>query len=127
MRAQVKKQILVQPEECEAVHSSMMELMDWVGLTERLSNETLPLLSRLLDLPPGFAFEKHKVTKEAGEYFGIDNVTYSAIETILQRSSLDNWLYLSAKQNFPSSMWASSFHRFSLIGESHPFENDKTN
>jgi len=106
MRAQLSKQIYVKPEECEQVHGSMMELLDWVGTTERLSNETLPLLARLFELPANRTFQSYRVTKGLGESLGIENVTASAVDHILSLSTLDSKLYENANKNFPYSMWA---------------------
>jgi hypothetical protein len=110
MRLQQAKQVYIKPEECEDVHGWMMDLFDWVGTMERLSNETLPLLARMFELPANFTFQKYKVAKDdnsthVGEYFGMENVTSSALDSITTMSTLDTRLYESAKQNFPYSMW----------------------
>lgn len=110
MRAQKAKGVVVQPEDCHQVELHLMELMDWVGTTENLSNETLPLLARLLDLPPDEAvsdrWESHRVRiKEQDVYFGIENVTLSSIEAIREMSPLDVDLYNSAKTKYKYEMF----------------------
>ena len=105
MRAQNLKQIYVKPEDCEEVNGLMVELLDWVGTTENLSSDTLSLLARLFQLPADRTFNKYRVTKDSGNFFGIENVTASALDHILSLSPLDSKLYEYAKKNFPYSMW----------------------
>ena len=55
-------------------------------------------------------FQKYRVVKDwnatMGEYFGIQNVTSSALDSIrIMSSTRDTRLYERAKQNFPYSMW----------------------
>ena len=110
MRGQKAKNVFVTSEECDLVQSSMMDLLDWVGTTEGLSNETLPLLRNLLKLPENFVFETFRVTskvmlKKEKQYFGLENLTLPTVQSILDMSSLDMNLYENAKQNFPVAMW----------------------
>ena len=100
MRAQKPKQVVVQPDECSDVQREMWSLFDWVGNTERLSNETLRILSHLLDLPSDFVFERFKVSKESGETFGRENVTSATINAILEISALDNILYENVQRRY---------------------------
>merc|ERR1712003_599433 len=37
-------------DECEGLYEKMKESLDWIGTTERLSFDTMPLLEYLLDL-----------------------------------------------------------------------------
>ena len=99
----------ISQDECHLVQKELFDSMDWVGTTEGLSNETLPLLRNLLKLPKDFAFERYRVTttvmKKDKQYFGVDNLTSFAIQSINSMSSLDIDLYESAKQQYPYSMW----------------------
>ena len=52
MRAQKPKNKVVQPQDCRVIQQHMLELFDWIGTLEALSNQTLPLLAKLLGLPP---------------------------------------------------------------------------
>lgn len=100
LRAQKPKQIVLQPDECSDVQRHMWSLFDWVGTTERLSDETLPILAHLLDLPSDFVFERFKVSQESGETFGRENVTTSTVDTILAMSSLDSTLYENVQRRY---------------------------
>ena len=93
MRAQNLKQIVVQFDECADVEEHMYRLLDWVGTTETLSGETLPLLAQLMNLPDDFVFRRFKVSHESGETFGMENVTASSIAAIREMSALDNQLH----------------------------------
>lgn len=105
LRAQRAKQIVVQPDECNEVQQHMWRLLDWVGTTERLSNETLPLLGHLLDLPKDFIFERFKVSNKTGATFGVENVTAATLKRIQEMSALDTELYQTTSQlfRFPST------------------------
>ena len=48
---------------CTAIEENLFEIMDWVGTTEQLSNETIPLLSKLLNIPSYFIWENSRVSK----------------------------------------------------------------
>ena len=109
MRGQKAINITITQDECHLVQKELFDSMDWIGTTEGLSNETLPLLRNLLKLPKDFTFEKYRVTttvmKKDRQYFGIENLTSSAIQSINSMSSLDMDLYERAKQQYPYSMW----------------------
>jgi hypothetical protein len=109
MRAQKCKNLSVTSEECGLVKDSMVELLDWVGTTEKLSTETLPLLAQLLELPKDVAFENHRVTAEVmknkSHYFGIESLTASSLEALKHMSHLDTNLYSHACKHFPIEMW----------------------
>lgn len=100
LRAQIPKQIVITQEECEDVKKHMWNLLDWVGTTERLSNETLPLLEKLLDLPTNTSFQQFKVSRNSGTTFGRANVSEIAVERILERSTMDTLLYDTVQQRY---------------------------
>lgn len=100
MRAQRRKQIVVQQDECDDVQGEMWNLFDWVGTTENLSTETLPLLAKILQLPEELAFRRFKVSKEYGEVFGRDNVTAETVDTIYEMSTLDTAMYDAVRSRF---------------------------
>ncbi|OEU20546.1 hypothetical protein FRACYDRAFT_234174 [Fragilariopsis cylindrus CCMP1102] len=52
--------ITVHEQNCDMIQKEIIEQMDWVGTTAKLTNETLPLLSKLLDLPTSFTFENFR-------------------------------------------------------------------
>jgi hypothetical protein len=90
------------------VKASMMKLFDWIGTTEDLYTNTLPLLSKMLDLPSDFEFERHRVTAEIlkkDQYLGMENLTASTLQSIESMSYLDLELYEHAQQRYPYQMW----------------------
>jgi hypothetical protein len=106
MRAQKSKGVVVQPETCEQVYETFSESLDWVGTTERLSNETLPLLSQLLELPSNFTFFNHRITKkEDGTTFEMQNLTSTALDSVLLGTTVDTMLYERTLRDFPFSRW----------------------
>jgi len=93
--------LMVQSEECEAVKENLFELMDWVGTTEHLTTETIPLLSKLLDKPT-IHWENYRVSKNEKSYisFGKENVSSSVVETISDMSILDKKLYKEVESRY---------------------------
>ncbi len=108
MRGQVRnatdsdlRRLMVQTKDCEAVTEQLFDLMDWVGKTELLSLETIPLLSKLLN-QPRLEWENYRVSKNAKGYipFGRENVSSFAIETVSEMSRLDEALYKQVERRF---------------------------
>jgi hypothetical protein len=101
LRAQKPKNRAVRREDCIAVRDSLFRLMDWIGTTERLSNETMAILSNVLDLPTHHTWESYRVSKEEQDvYFGRDNVTSDVLDTILDMSYFDAELHRMASSYF---------------------------
>ncbi|KAG7356253.1 sulfotransferase family protein [Nitzschia inconspicua] len=103
MRVQKPKNKVLTTQECHVVQDYMLQLLDWIGTTERLSNDTLPLLSRLLNLPENHTWINHKVSKTAQgvNYFGKENVTEAVLEWIKHDMSLmDTGLYQMARDRY---------------------------
>jgi hypothetical protein len=103
MRAQkVQHSKILNAEDCHAVQEQLINVMDWIGTTEHLTNETLPMLSTLLDLPLNHTWVNQKVSKETQDvYFGKDNVTKGVLQWILDDvSSLDVELYRMARNRY---------------------------
>jgi hypothetical protein len=83
MRAQKFKNVMIQKDECENVKNEAIELFDWIGTTEKLSNETFVLLERMLGLPKNHTWENQKVSKEIQDvYFGRENTTSTVLQWI---------------------------------------------
>jgi hypothetical protein len=102
LRAQKPKNISVQKGDCQAVQDHMLQLFDWVGTTECLSNETLPLLSRILGLPQNHTWTNHRISKDVQRnYFGPGNVTEEVLAWIEREMSvLDTEMYKMARSRF---------------------------
>lgn len=88
------QELMVQPKDCQDVTEQLFDLMDWVGTTELLSTETIPLLSKLLERP-NIRWENHRVSRNEKGYvsFGRENVSSLATEIISGMSRLDTMLY----------------------------------
>mmetsp|Transcript_11849 Transcript_11849/g.28074 ORF Transcript_11849/g.28074 Transcript_11849/m.28074 type:complete len:343 (-) Transcript_11849:2330-3358(-) len=95
------RELRVQSEDCDVVEKRLFELMDWVGTTERLSTETIPLLSHVLN-QPRINWENHRVSKNAKGYisFGRENVSSVVLQTILDMSEFDMQLYRNAGSRY---------------------------
>ena len=95
------RELMVQSEDCAAVEERLFELMDWVGATERLSTETIPLLSHILNQPK-IRWKNHRVSRNEIGYisFGSENVSSAVLETILSMSEFDKKLYTNAESRY---------------------------
>mmetsp|Transcript_48627 Transcript_48627/g.54365 ORF Transcript_48627/g.54365 Transcript_48627/m.54365 type:complete len:113 (-) Transcript_48627:36-374(-) len=105
MRGQKKKSqnnITVQEHNCDIIQEEIFDLMDWVGSTEQLSEDTIPLLSKLLDLPINFTWENFRVSQNLSEYisFSEKNVSSFAIQTVREMSTFDTSLYTAVKNHY---------------------------
>ena len=88
------------PYDChiDQVYDALFDSMDWVGTTENLQNETLPLLTKLiLDEPEvGLNTESFKVYKNFnGGYRGLSqkDLSKETIQHIQKETQLDRQLY----------------------------------
>jgi hypothetical protein len=89
----------------QQIYDAIDETMDWVGLTETLSNETLPLLSKLLisNATYGISTKAFKVFKEGKTKIrGVlrDDLSEASMARILQETSNDKKLYDDVRRNF---------------------------
>jgi hypothetical protein len=95
LRAQKPTQTVITFEECYRVQNRMLQIFDWIGSTETLSTETIPLLSRLVGISNNFTWENHRISSDVRdvEYFWLENVSSSALEIINDISTMDIELY----------------------------------
>lgn len=75
-----------------------MESLDWVGRTEKLSSETIPLVTSMLD-GTKHSFDEHEKTNisEKGILNKLDEVTVTIVKS---RMELDSKLYDGIKDEF---------------------------
>jgi len=97
-----KSNITVQEHNCDIIQEEIFDLMDWVGSTEQLSQETIPLLSKLLDIPTNFTWENFRVSQNLSEYvsFSEKNVSSFGIQTVKEMSTFDTSLYTAVKNHY---------------------------
>ena len=89
----------------DKVYDSYYDSLDWVGTTENLSNETLPLLTKLVvnDASVGRNNNPYKVfDQNPFGFVGLKryNLSDASISTILERTELDRALYANVASNF---------------------------
>jgi hypothetical protein len=93
------------PCQVENVHDAFFNSLDWVGTTEMMQNETLPLLTHLVanDASLGRNNAPFKVfDKNPTGFRGMKKVDLSdkTMATILERTTLDRQLYSEVTQRF---------------------------
>lgn len=89
----------------DKVYDSYYDSLDWVGTTENLSNETLPLLTKLVvnDTSVGRQNNPYKVfDQNPFGFVGLKryNLSDASMATILERTELDRALYANVANNF---------------------------
>jgi hypothetical protein len=99
------------PQECDNVYDMLLQDMDWVGTTEMLSRETIPLLTLMLSHNMTLAktaLQKNNVmaaTKTESSYVKRSSLHSSTVDYIRSMSYLDQELYNRVHRDFPLEMW----------------------
>lgn len=89
----------------DKVHDALFNSLDWVGTTENMQNETLPLLTQIVANDPSIGrnnvpfkvFDKNPAGKKGMKEFDLSKKTMTAI---LKRTKLDRGLYAEVVRNF---------------------------
>ena len=96
---------LHQPCEIDKVHDTLFQSLDWVGTTENLQNETLPLLTKIVVNDPSIG----RNNKPFKVYDNIPNghigmkkgdLSNKTMSIILERTELDRGLYADVVRDF---------------------------
>jgi hypothetical protein len=99
------------PQECDNVYDMLLQDMDWVGTTEMMSEETIPLLTFMLShniTLAKTALQKNNVmaaTKNETNVLRRSSLHSSTVDYIRSMSYLDQELYNRAQRDFPLEMW----------------------
>lgn len=100
----------VDEEECDDVYQTLRADMDWIGTTEDMSTETIPLLTRMLTnnataANAMSAFNTIK-TKKADEIILTQGaLSPETVERLQDQSRNDEAIYMKVKRHFPMDMW----------------------
>jgi hypothetical protein len=101
----------VDKDECDDVYQTIRKEMDWVGTTEEMSAETIPLLTRMLTHNQTLAesmgvFNVIKATKPGSKIIlSPDTLQPDTVDAIRTMSSNDQAIYEAVKMDFPLDMW----------------------
>jgi hypothetical protein len=101
----------VDKDECDDVYQTIRKEMDWVGTTEEMSAETIPLLTRMLTHNQTAAesmgvFNVIKATKPGSKIIlSPEALQPDTIDAIRTMSSNDQAIYEAVKRDFPLNMW----------------------
>jgi hypothetical protein len=100
----------VDKDECDDVYQTIQKEMDWVGTTENMSAETIPLLARMLlahnqtEKSMG-VFNVIKARKSEFKILSPEELQPETIDAIRIMSSNDQAMYDSVKRDFTLDMW----------------------
>ena len=83
------------PEDCRQVAHTLLNELDWVGTTERMQTETLPLLTKLIlgNSTRGERMAAFRPTVEPRRSLSMSNLTEETKKFINEHSKLDQELY----------------------------------
>lgn len=100
----------LQRAECQLAYLSMQRTMDWIGRTDTLSSETLPLLTRILFGKPelGLHLPKANTSPLKGGYVKLSKLRPSTHKVLEKKSQLDQELYHRTGQDYTMDQWATS-------------------
>jgi hypothetical protein len=103
-------------QECDNMYDMLLQDMDWVGTTEMMSQETIPLLTFMLShniTLTNTILGKNNVmaaTKNESNIVKTSSLHSSTIEYIRSMSYLDQDLYNRVQRDFPLEMWDTGYH-----------------
>jgi hypothetical protein len=99
-------------QECDTVYDMLLQDMDWVGTTEQMSYETIPLLTYMLtrnmtlaQTPVGHSFNVISATKNASSVLKLSSLHPTTANYIRSMSYLDQENYNRAQRDFTLEMW----------------------
>jgi len=88
--------------DCQETYMSLQRTMDWIGRTDTLDTETLPLLTHIMFGKPnlGKQVPKVNVSPTQGGYVKRSKITDATQKTLERVSQLDQELYHRAMQDY---------------------------
>jgi len=94
--------------ECFNTYQMLRRNMDWIGRTETLSNETLPLLTNIMFRNPdlGRQFPKSNASPQNNGFVQLSNLTSETRKALEKISALDQQLYNRAQHDYSIHMWS---------------------
>jgi hypothetical protein len=97
--------------ECDAVYDVMKSDMDWIGTTEMMSKETIPLLTAMLvnEKQEGPSLRTfNEVQKKKPVVIKTEALQPTTVEYIQAITEYDQAIYDRAKRDYPIAMWEES-------------------
>ena len=98
----------LQRAECQQTYLSMQRSMDWIGRTDTISSETLPLLTRIMfgKHELGLHLPKANTSPLKDGYVELSKLRSSTHKLLEKKSQLDQELYHRAGQDYAMDQWA---------------------
>jgi hypothetical protein len=94
------------------VYDLLLQDMDWIGTTETMSEETVPLLTYMLSrnltlaqTPVGHTYNVMSATKNASSILKRSSLHPATVDYIRSMSYLDQENYNRAERDFTLEMW----------------------
>ena len=94
-------------EECQSVYASLRRTMDWVGRTDTLQNETLPVLTAMMFGKPsmGRNLQRSNESPKREGFVELKRIQDSTWHALEKASQLDQELYQQTRHDFQMSQW----------------------
>jgi hypothetical protein len=92
--------------ECQAVYMSLQRTMDWIGRTDKLSNETLPLLTHIMFQQPhlGKRLPKANVSPTSG-FVKLSQIQLNTRKELERLSQFDQEIYHRVMDDYSLDQW----------------------
>jgi hypothetical protein len=93
--------------ECDTAYKSLQRTMDWIGRTENIRNETLPLLTKMMfndSHVASFIKDANRSPKRYG-FISLSQIKPSTLEFLKQSSQLDDQLYRHVVEDYRMNQW----------------------
>lgn len=93
--------------ECQNAYLSLQRTMDWIGRTDTISSETLPLLTDLMFKQPhlGLHLPKANVSPHKGGWVKLSTAAESTKNGLERLSQLDQEIYHRVKEDYTMDQW----------------------
>jgi hypothetical protein len=100
----------VDKDECDDVYQTLVSEMDWIGTTESMSAETIPLLTRMLAHNRTAAenmgvFNVVKATTSESNLLAPEALSQETVEAIMTLSGNDQAIYDAVRRDYTLDMW----------------------
>ena len=94
-------------EECHKTYQSLRRTMDWIGHTETLSNETLPLLTTMMFGSPdvGRQFPRSNISPQTEDFVHLSKLQPKTRCALDAMSTWDHQMYQKALRDYTMDQW----------------------
>ena len=103
-------------DECHKTYQSLRRTMDWIGRTETLSNETLPLLTTMMFGSPdvGRQFPKSNISPQTEEFLHLSKLQPKSRSALEAMTAWDQQMYRQTLRDYAMDQWINYNHALGI-------------